>query len=420
MEKRRIGWRGLVLGLVLLVFLMAGMANAFQPEAMVTFTFDDGSRPIYDNALPILAKHGMRAMFFGETGPLNSGEDWVVSWDEVRNLQNKYGWEIGSHSITHPYLTQVSDEQLDKELKGSKEDFAVQGITVRGFATPYGDWDNRVMSAITKYYEWNRDAWGGMNSWPFDVYHILVLEPGNPTEFAKPEEVKGWIDSAKANKQWLVLLFHEIVDGTPDPYAYNVNDFKQIVDYVAASGVKVVTISEALGLESIEPAPPAPTPPTPLPQTPNLVQNPSFEDFDSDGYAIGWWGNEGVSIDINNHGNAPEPQNSLKIVGAKNSQAAWTDNIPVSGKLEYSLRTFYNVQDIKAGGWGIWVDEFDRRGNYLGGQEMGFYDQRFVGTRDYVYRPTSSSVRWISLVIFTEARSRLTLYVDSVELRLQK
>lgn len=389
----------MVFGLVLVVFLTAGVANA-QPQAMLTFTFDDGSRPIYDNALPILAEHGMKAVFFGETGPLNSGEAWVVSWNEVRELQNKYGWEIGSHSITHPYLTQVTDEQLLKELKGSKEDFAAQGITVRGFATPFGDWDQRVLAAIQKQYEWHRAAWGGANIWPYNIYQITVREPTNTTSAS---EVRGWIDEAIVKQQWLVLLFHGVVPGVPQPYEYNVDEFRKIVDYVTASGIAVVTISEALGLGPIEP----PEPPEPR----NLVQNPGFEDFIG-GYLDGWFTNGGRYVSIL----TDELGNFVRIIGGKDARYLCSAEIQITAGKSYNLSFWQGIANHRRGGTAVWVDEFRPDGNWISGQWLGGTYKNFVGVVEYAYKPPAG-VDSVSICLYTEAGSRLAAYFDDVSLK---
>jgi peptidoglycan/xylan/chitin deacetylase (PgdA/CDA1 family) len=43
-----------------------------------------------------------------------------MGWDELRELRSA-GWEIGSHTETHPRLSQLDDEALARELRGSKQ-----------------------------------------------------------------------------------------------------------------------------------------------------------------------------------------------------------------------------------------------------------------------------------------------------------
>jgi len=377
-------------------------ATSWQPDAKVTFTFDDGSKNIYEKALPIFSGHNLPAVFYGETGPLNSGEPWIMTWDQVKNLQNLYGWEIGSHTITHPYLTKVSDQKLIHELRDSKAAFAQQGIQVKSFATPYGDYDARVLSAIARFYESHRAAWGGPNIWPtaYNDYEILTKEITNTTS---PSTVKSWIDTAIINKQWLVLLLHDVVDTMPQPYEYNVNDLREIVNYVATQTVKVTTISGALRYSS---------------QT-NLIKNYTFSSLDASGWALNWRRGDSVniSIDAANHGNVFGQKNSLKIVAGTEQREAQTTIIPVENSADYILRMYQNVRNLTAGGWAVWVDEFNDNGFWVSGKWLGGNYANFVGYRYYGYRPSSLAVKKIQISVFTEENSRLTLYADSVEFK---
>ena len=390
--------------LLFLILFCAGVclpflvAAEYAPQAMITFTFDDGAKRIYENAAPLFEAHNMPAVLYGETGPLNSGEDWVMTWDQVRDLQNRLGWEIGSHTITHPDLTLVSDQQLEQELLGSKQDFAEQGISTKSFATPMGRYDNRVLKAISKHYESHRAAWGGFNVWPYNNYEIISLEIKHTTS---PEEVMGWIDQAKANNYWLVLLLHDVVDGTAQEYEYNKYNLKKIVDYVAASSVEVTTITEGLELS----------------RQINLVSNPSFEVMQN-GFANTWARTDtaNVTVDQNYNGNAPDSRNSLKIIAGANQREAVSGFIPVEN-VDYILKMFQNGQNL-TGGWAVWVNEYGSNSNedWLSGQWLGGNYQPFFGTRYYSYTPTSSSVSKIKLHIYTETGSAGILYVDSVSL----
>ncbi len=389
---------------LLLAALMPGyvLADWNQEDARITFTFDDGWVEVYQNAMPILAKYNFPAVLFGITGSLNSGEEWIMTWDQVRNLRDTYGWEIGSHTITHPYLTRVSDQQLVDELLGSKQDFATQGIEVKSFATPYGDYNVKVLSEIAKYYQSHRAARGGPNHWPdtYNDYELVCLEVAHNIS---PMEVQSWVDRAIANDQWLILLFHSIVEDQPEPYEYNVDDFAQIIEYVASKPIAVTTISQGLNFSD----------------QPNLISNYTFSDLDEDNWAKSWLRTDiaHVSIDTNNHGNVFGPENSLKITGGPEQYEARTEIFTLDGAQEHLLRMYQNVQDLITGGWAVWVNEFDYLGDWLGGQWLGGNHANFVGNRYYQYQPTSATVAKVQIYIFTEENSQLTLYVDSVELR---
>jgi peptidoglycan/xylan/chitin deacetylase (PgdA/CDA1 family) len=125
-------------------------------------TFDDAYRSVLREAHPVLAALGVPATIFVPTGFATSQErlawspmdKWVgtpfeaeldcLSWDELRWLQGE-GWEIGSHSRSHPDLTQLDDEELEAELRGSREDCERElQRDCTTLAYPFSRYDRRV------------------------------------------------------------------------------------------------------------------------------------------------------------------------------------------------------------------------------------------------------------------------------------
>lgn len=99
---------------------------------VVALTFDDGPSPINTpQILNILAKHNAKATFFliGERAKSNP---------ELVQMIIAAGHEVGSHSMTHPDIYQVSQQQLRSEVIESVayfEDLTKQKI--RFFRPPY-------------------------------------------------------------------------------------------------------------------------------------------------------------------------------------------------------------------------------------------------------------------------------------------
>jgi peptidoglycan/xylan/chitin deacetylase (PgdA/CDA1 family) len=131
----------------------------------VAVTFDDAFSSVLERAYPILSSLGFPATVFVVTefaetgGPLHwAGIDkWVagdhaeelqsLTWAELQRLADA-GWEIGSHTCTHPRLTQLADDALDQELRGSRDACeSALGRSCRALAYPYGDVDFRVAAA---------------------------------------------------------------------------------------------------------------------------------------------------------------------------------------------------------------------------------------------------------------------------------
>jgi len=391
--RKQNGLLAMVLGLLMSVFLAAGMANAFQPEATVVFTFDDGRLNGAPVAFPIMEKYGFPGVCYITSGFV--GQDWVMGWNEIKKFQAE-GWEIGSHTRTHPSLISLSDQQLTDELLGSRQDLEAQGIKVSSFASPFGDYDSRVLVVVAKYYQSHRTAWpAGSNSWPYNNFALLTREVTNLTT---PQEVGKWIDEAIGGGQLLILLFHALVNGVAEPYQYNVDDFKELVDVVAESGIQVMTISEALGLEPPEPKPT------------NLVKNPSFEDFVG-GYLDGWYTNDSRYVKVL----TDDLGNFVRIIGGKGERYISSLEIPVKAGKEYKLSFYQWIDRYRYGGAAVWIDEFAVSGKWVSGQWLGGTYRNFVGTIEYSYR-APARVDSVSVVLYTEAGSKLAAYFDDVSL----
>jgi hypothetical protein len=105
-------------------------------DAMV-LTFDDGDPSVGANALPVLTQLGVRASAFVIAAP---GKAPPGFWNDLTAA----GWEIGSHSLTHPALDLLDAQLSRKEILESKlrlEDLL--RAPVRGFAFPYGRFGRR-------------------------------------------------------------------------------------------------------------------------------------------------------------------------------------------------------------------------------------------------------------------------------------
>lgn len=377
------------------------VASDYTPPPRVTFTFDDGTRHLYTLAAPLFSAKNLKAVIYGETYYLTSGEDWVMTWDELKDLRDRLGWEIGSHTVTHPNLTTLSAAALEKELADSKKTFLDHGIVATAFSSPYGEYNNKVLKAIAKHYSSHRAAWGGPNIWPdnYNDYELWTMEVKHTTP---PEEVMGWIDEAIANNQWLVLLLHDVVVGTPVEYEYNQADLEKIVNYTASRPINVVTMQEGLNPASGQ----------------NLVPNGSFETL-SGNFASDWTrsASTGITIDTSKKGNFPNPKNSLKIVGAAKQREAVTGFISVPDNIQYLAKMYHDATAFTSGGWSIWVDEYDASNTLLGGQWLGGGYEAFLGVKYYPYAKSTGSVSKIKIKIYTEPGSKLTLFTDSVEIR---
>jgi peptidoglycan/xylan/chitin deacetylase (PgdA/CDA1 family) len=131
------------------------LADVASTPGSVALTFDDGYRNFLDHALPLLDLYRFPATVFVISGewPARSPELELLSWNEVRQLAD-HGVEIGAHTVSHPNLRKLSDEQLHHELAACRDRIhAETGAVPRSFAYPYGAADARVREAASRYFD---------------------------------------------------------------------------------------------------------------------------------------------------------------------------------------------------------------------------------------------------------------------------
>jgi peptidoglycan/xylan/chitin deacetylase (PgdA/CDA1 family) len=143
----------------------AQVASGEATGKALAVTFDDAYRSVIELGLPILDRLGLPGTVFVPTAYVGDGQpmawpgidQWLggehepellcMSWEELSQLADR-GWEIGSHTRTHPMLTQLDDTALETELRASREDCERGlGRPCTTLAYPYGDWDERVAAA---------------------------------------------------------------------------------------------------------------------------------------------------------------------------------------------------------------------------------------------------------------------------------
>ncbi|HEV8335073.1 MAG TPA: polysaccharide deacetylase family protein [Candidatus Polarisedimenticolia bacterium] len=118
------------------------------PEKVVCLSFDDGKESSLRLAVPVLAQEGGVATFF--IVPAWLGRKNILVPSEVRDLAS-LGMEVGSHSLNHPFLTELGSSDLDREIAGSKDFLEdLLGRSVDCFSYPFGDANAKVRDAVEK------------------------------------------------------------------------------------------------------------------------------------------------------------------------------------------------------------------------------------------------------------------------------
>lgn len=134
--------------------------NKSDNKKIIILTFDDGYEDNYLNAFPILKKYGFPATFFISSSLIGNSikgkkgtELKILSQEEIEDLVKENLIEIGSHCHNHKKLSLLTESEIEKELKISKERLAnISGQEIASLAFPWGNYNERVKKIAKKYY----------------------------------------------------------------------------------------------------------------------------------------------------------------------------------------------------------------------------------------------------------------------------
>jgi peptidoglycan/xylan/chitin deacetylase (PgdA/CDA1 family) len=125
-------------------------------------TFDDALRSVLGEAEPVLSRLGVPATVFVPTTHVTNQtpvawpgmDEWLgtphekeldcMSWEELRGLRD-IGWEVGSHTRSHPDLVTLDDDEAGAEMAESRRECERElERSCELLAYPFSSYDGRV------------------------------------------------------------------------------------------------------------------------------------------------------------------------------------------------------------------------------------------------------------------------------------
>jgi peptidoglycan/xylan/chitin deacetylase (PgdA/CDA1 family) len=119
------------------------------PRKPVVLSFDDGYRGDFGVAMPALHRRGWPGVLNLLVANLHRHGWGLKTWMVRRMIGN--GWEVDSHTLTHPDLDTVSPAQLRREVGRSRVILRrLFGVPVDFFCYPSGLFDPAVIAAVRR------------------------------------------------------------------------------------------------------------------------------------------------------------------------------------------------------------------------------------------------------------------------------
>lgn len=171
-----------------------------------TVTIDDGFAECFP-ALSVLGpEQAARVIVFLVTRKAGAANDWdhsgelagkpLLTWDQIAEL-HKLGIRFGSHSATHPDLRDLTRNDLEREVKGSKQELEERlNVPIRDFCYPYGQFNAGVIRCVeqagyTTAYTTSDSLWQGTGN-PYRTRRIEIK--GTDSEWLVSAKLTGLYD----------------------------------------------------------------------------------------------------------------------------------------------------------------------------------------------------------------------------------
>lgn len=141
-------------------FTNGALAACAGPAAgkRIAITFDDGYVNVLRHGLEPLAASGFKATLFLVADLLGQFNRWDVPLGEVPEPMMDAaqvrewlaaGHDIGSHTLTHPFLTRLPLNQAKEEISASRKKLEdLFGRKIEHFCYPYGDWNEAARDLV--------------------------------------------------------------------------------------------------------------------------------------------------------------------------------------------------------------------------------------------------------------------------------
>ena len=210
------------------------------PTKKIAITFDDGPSSANTKAiLDLLEQYNAKATFFV------CGSNLTLSTKATLQRTIALGCEIGNHTVSHKYLTQISEEEILKEIQDTNKKISQYSGTDYKciFYRPPGGFINR--SVMDTLYNNGISMYSIM--WSSDSLDWQYQSRYKKGEITRDEAVQGAFDTiVRETTDGTVILMHDIHEITVDV-------LKLVLEKYTAEGYTFVTVSELFGFEDNAP-----------------------------------------------------------------------------------------------------------------------------------------------------------------------
>ena len=236
--------------------------KSIYPHGAVSITFDDSYQSVFDLAAPAMKAHGFAGTMYNIAEAI--GTKRYLTLPQMRTLQDSAGWEMAGHAYAtaahNSGYNKLTAAEVDEDFGRLRGWLAANGFSSEHFAYPHGSFqatsDGKPVDQIaSRHFTSARSIISEtveslVPAMPHRLKALTGLNDGSRiggsalTELTAPGAK---LDRCARSGDWLILAFHDITAATPTSSTQiSQAGFATVMEAIAAKGISVVTVSEAL------------------------------------------------------------------------------------------------------------------------------------------------------------------------------
>ncbi len=216
--------------------------QTYWDKPKLVISFDEVTESEYLVAFPLFVSKGAKMTIYTIGNQIDDPNK--LSWDNLTEMHNA-GMDIQCHSFGHANLTTLTESQVKAEMQDNNDIFETNGLPAPlHHAYPLGAYNQNIKTWIGDLRKTGR----GVDSIYYPIFGDSDKMSTNAISIDNLSDsglvtVKGYMDEAKAANGLIQLYGHGM---SPAGGVYEVPTQKcaDILDYAAANGFEILTISE--------------------------------------------------------------------------------------------------------------------------------------------------------------------------------
>ncbi len=118
------------------------------PDKAIIVSFDDGFRTVYENAMPIMNRYGIKGTVYLPTAYIGENEKFIT-WDMARKMKESGLWSFAAH--THNHIDIRCIEDMDEEIERSNSIITKAfGCKPTAFCMPCGGYSAKSVKEVRR------------------------------------------------------------------------------------------------------------------------------------------------------------------------------------------------------------------------------------------------------------------------------